>query len=101
MTSSSALGAMQRGAPAEHGACYEALRRHALRRDSRPEARDGLAVLLREGVAGWMQAWSKVPILTERETPEEHPRAPLPDGVSAEVILVLAGMALGHLQEVR
>ena len=104
MTNSSAMDTTQRTAP-EYRAHYESLRRHTLTRDSRPEARDGLAVLLRKGVAAWLQAWSRVPaptvptVPTVPAAPADRHRPILPDGVSAELIRVLAGMALGHLQE--
>lgn len=100
MTSALAVDTMQRMAP-EYGARYEALRRYALAREGRPEARDGLVVLLREGVGAWLEAWSRVPAPTVPAAPVDRHRPVLPDGVGAEVIRVLAGMALGHLQEVR
>lgn len=99
MTSSSTMDTPQRTAP-EFRARYEALRRHAVMRDSPPEPRDGLAVLLREGIPAWLAAWSRVPAPVP--TARVECRSPvLPDGVSADVIRVLAAMALGHLQEVR
>lgn len=98
MTSSSAMDTTQRTAP-EYRARYESLRRHTLTRDRRPEARDGLAVLLRKGVAAWLEAWSRVPAPTVPAAPADRHRPILPDGVSAELIRVLAGMALGPPRE--
>ena len=69
---------------AEHAFHYEALRQHALERLP-PIARHGLAVLLRQGVAVWMDAWSKVPTGCARsKTMTTHtPRPnPVPEGVS-------------------
>jgi hypothetical protein len=84
----------------EYGARYEVLRRHALERHDAPAARDGLAVLLRQGVAAWMDAWSRVPAPPPRATGNRGSMAVLPDSTSAEVVRVLAAMALGHIQEV-
>jgi hypothetical protein len=84
----------------EHAARYEALRRHAIGPHHAPAARDGLAVLLRQGVTAWMEAWSRLPAPAVRAAQDESERPPLPDGVSAEVIRVLAAMALGHIEEV-
>lgn len=84
----------------EHMTRYEALRRHALDRHHALVARDGLAVLLGHGVAAWMGAWSRVPASAVRAAQDEHERPPLPDGASAEVVRVLAAMALRHIEEV-
>lgn len=84
----------------EHTDRYEALRRHALEPHHDGAARDGLAVLLRQGVAAWMEAWSTLPAPAVRAAQEGRERPPLPDGMSAEVVRVLAAMALGHIQEV-
>jgi len=84
----------------EHTSRYEALRNHALQRDA-SIARHGLAVLLRQGVAAWMEAWSKMPPPSPQPAKDESPRpCPLPDGSSAEVVRVLAAMTLGYMQEV-
>jgi hypothetical protein len=85
----------------EHAARYEALRCHVLERYPTPASRDGLAVVLSRGVATWMDAWSALPAPAVRAVQEERYRAPLPDGTSAEIIHVLAAMALGHIHEVR
>jgi hypothetical protein len=84
----------------DHAARYEALRAYAVRRNSLA-ARDGLVVLLRQGVAAWMHAWSRLPPPPPRPTQGERQRpSPLPDDASAEVVRVLAAMTLGHIQEV-
>jgi len=83
----------------EHAARYEALRCHAVEPHDVPASRDGLAVLLRQGVAAWMEAWSTLPPSVTRVAQDERERPPLPDGASAEVIHVLAAMALGHIEE--
>lgn len=84
----------------EHAERYEALRGRALAPQHVLAARDGLAVLLRHGVASWMGAWSTLPTPTTSTTPDRRERPPLPDDASAEVVRVLAAMALGHLREV-
>jgi hypothetical protein len=84
----------------DHAARYEALRAYVVERQA-PPSRDGLVVLLSRGVAAWMEAWSRLsaspprPLQAERQRP-----SPLPDEVSAEVVHVLAAMALGHIREV-
>jgi len=44
----------------EHAARYEAIRSHVTEHHTLA-SREGLAVLLRDGVAVWMEAWSKIP----------------------------------------
>jgi hypothetical protein len=84
----------------EHAARYETLRNHAMERDG-PAARHGLAVLLRQGMAAWMDAWSTLPAPPLRSARGDSPRpCPLPNESSAAVVHVLAAMALGHMQEV-
>lgn len=85
---------------AEHTARYEALRAHAVERYT-PTSRDGLVVLLRQGVAAWMEAWSRLPAPPPRPARDERQRpSPLSDDASAEVICILAAMTLSHIQEV-
>ena len=85
----------------EHATRYETLRNQAIDRQA-PLARHGLAMLLRHGMAAWMEAWSKVPEPPPpRSTRDESRRSfALPDESSAEVVRVLAAMALGQMQEV-
>lgn len=84
----------------DHTARYEALRAHAVERHA-PASRDGLVVVLRQGVAAWTQAWSRLPAPPPRPTQAEHQRpSPLHDDTSAEVVRVLAAMTLSHIQEV-
>lgn len=91
--------ASEHNAP-EHAARYEVLRHHAMQRHG-AMARHGLAVLLGQGVAAWMDAWSKVPAMALRSAKDDSPKpCPLPAGSSAEVVRVLVAMTLGHLQQV-
>ena len=69
-------------------------------------SRDGLVVLLRQGVAAWMAAWSRLPVpwipsappaQTERQ---QSSPSPWPDEASPEVVRILAAMTLSHLREV-
>lgn len=84
----------------DHAERYEVLRTYAVERHA-SASRDGLVVLLRQGVAAWMEAWSRLPApwtppaQTERQRP-----SPLPDEASAEVARILAAMTLSHIQEV-
>jgi hypothetical protein len=81
----------------DHAARYEVLRAYAVERHA-PASRDGLVVLLRQGVAAWMDAWSSLPAPPPRPAQAERP-SPLPNDASAEVVRVLAAMTLGHFQE--
>ena len=82
-----------------HVVRYEELRRHAAERQILA-GRFGLAVLLRQGLAAWVEQWSKMPAPRPAPSAEKARPSPLPDDTSAEVIHVLAAMALSHLQEV-
>ncbi len=82
-----------------HVARYEELRRQAVERQVLA-SRFGLAVLLRQGLAAWVDQWSKMPAPTPAPSAEISRPSPLPDDSQAEVIHVLAAMALGHLQGV-
>lgn len=84
----------------DHTTRYEALRAHVVERYA-ATSRDGLVVVVRQGVAAWMQAWSRLPAPPPRPTQAERQRSsPLPDDASAEVVRILAAMALRHIQEV-
>ena len=68
---------------------YEDLRRRVLYGE--PDGhRLGLAVLLRQGVAAWMQAWDGISPAPAR-TPAPGPQ---PDGDVQTMVAVLASMAL-------
>jgi hypothetical protein len=84
----------------DHADRYEVLRCHVLKGPSAPSSRDGLAVLLSRGVATWMDTYSKLPTPAVRVVREERGTF-LSDGASAQIIHVLAAMALGHIHEVR
>lgn len=100
MSSDTAQTATRGQSAPNHAAHYEALRAYAVERDV-PASRDGLVVLLRQGMPAWMDAWTRLPaapalpVKAERERP-----SPLSDDASAEVVRVLAAMTLGHIQEV-
>jgi len=85
----------------EHAVRYEALRVYAVERHT-SASRDGLVVLLRQGVAAWMEARSGLPAPPPEQPAEGERRrpSPLPDDASAEVVHVLATMTLSHIQEV-
>jgi hypothetical protein len=76
---------------------YEELRRHTVERQIL-SGRLGLAILLRQGLAAWVDQWSKMPApapSTERSRP-----SPLPDSTSTDLINVLAAMALSQIPEI-
>lgn len=78
---------------------YETLRGQVLQRQLLAD-RLGLGILRLQGLAAWIMQWSK---LSARTAPPaaESPRPPvLPDKIHADVINVLAAMAIGHLPEV-
>lgn len=101
MISDSTPATLSREGELEHAVRYEVLRTQAMARPAMAP-RHGLAVLLRRGVAAWMDAWSALPAPAERPRREEYQQqsSPLPDNASAEVVRVLASMALGHIEEV-
>ncbi len=65
-----------------------------------PVARHGLAVLLRQGVAAWMEAWSGIPAAPVPRLPADERPNPWPDSMNTELVHLLASMALEHIQEV-
>ncbi len=84
----------------EHATRYEAMRRQVMQRQGGLVCY-GLAVLLRQGVAAWMEVASKVPAAAVRSARDDNERPhALPGGSSAEVIRVLAAMTLEHIQQV-
>ncbi len=84
----------------EHTARYEALRHQAMERQGGVVCH-GLAVLLRQGVAAWMDAVAKVPAPAVRSARDDKARPhALPGASSAEVVRVLAAMTLEHIQQV-
>jgi len=80
----------------DHVNRYEALRAYATARHA-PPSRNGLVILLRYGLAAWMAAWSKLPVL--RTQPPRAEPLPMPDDTHVDVVHVLATMALSHFQE--
>ena len=55
----------------------------------------GLALFLREGMAAWPEAWSRcVEPPGSRRRPPARPERAVADGTVAEVVHVLAAMAL-------
>lgn len=93
--------ALARGQSApDHTARYERLRAYTVERHD-PPSRDGLVVLLRQGIAVWMDEWSRLPALPLRPVQAERlPPAAFPDEASAEVVHILTAMTLGHIPEV-
>jgi hypothetical protein len=59
----------------------------------------GLALFLRRGMAGWMQAWSQCSCVTPRAQTWPATMSPVPVDVRAQVATLLAGIILGLQQE--
>ena len=93
------MSAARRQNEPPHIVRYEELRQYAVERQILA-GRLGLAVLLRQGLAAWVEQWSKMPAPPPAPSVEISRQSPLPDDTSADVINVLAAMALGHMQEV-
>jgi hypothetical protein len=79
---------------------YEELRQQALGRPSGIPRGQGLALLLRSGVAGWMQAWAQC-VVEVPAPPKERlgAEASFPLALHREVTMILAGMVLHGWQE--
>jgi hypothetical protein len=62
----------------------------------------GMALLLGQGMVGWMHACSSVASTTTPDNLRRFPTVsgPLPDDLRSEVVLVLAAMALNQAPEV-
>ncbi len=90
----------RRQSTADHAARYEALRARAEEHHI-SESRNGLVVLLRQGVAAWIEAWSTLaaPSAPSTQAQRRYPLA-MPHKVGAEVVHLLATMMLGHIEEV-
>ena len=81
---------------------YEVLRQRAIERYA-DVVRPGMALLLRQGVAAWMQVSCEVaatPAPDIDPAPGAGTRSCLPsNAVTVEVVHVLAAMALQHIEE--
>lgn len=78
---------------------YEEVRQQALGRPSGTPRGQGLALLLRSGIAGWMQAWAQCVV---EPVPPKEPRgedASFPVAMHREVTMILAAMVLHGWQE--
>ncbi len=79
-----------------HASRYEELRSHAVSHLVLA-GRHGLVVLVRDGLAAWIEQWSMLPApALPLDGPVEA--GALPDEASAEVVHVLAAMALIHVR---
>ena len=83
----------------EHATRYETLRGHALGCHG-TLACHGLAVLRQQGMAAWMEAWSRVPAPRLRSPTTKSPHVcTLPPESNLELVRLLAAMTLGHVRE--
>jgi len=79
---------------------YEALRRAALGEPAGYGQGRGWALLVRRGVAAWMRAWLEVtPTQTKVVRPTTQPNGGLSGALVPELAVILATMALCHLEE--
>ena len=92
------MGAASQDNASAHVARYEELRQHVVEQQILA-GRLGLGVLLQQGLAAWVEQWSKMPAPTQTRSAEPSRPSPLPHDTSEDVINVLAAMALGHMQE--
>lgn len=82
----------------DFAAHYEQLRNQALGREI--GARVGLTLLLRQGMAVWMQTGSCVtPAPADVTVLPDNARSPLPDQVRSQAAVILAGIVLHYPRE--
>ena len=79
---------------------YEELRQQGLGRPSAIPRGQGLALLLRSGIAGWMQAWAQC-VVALPAPPKQRLREDeiFPFEIHREVTMILAAMVLNGRQE--
>lgn len=87
------------GSVATHASRYEHLRASAVPRRV-VASRFGLALLLQQGLAAWVERCLEIPLPTSPPHPRPFPPCTQTEDSSADVIQVLATMALSHLQEI-
>ncbi len=92
-------GGRKEDAPA-HVVRYEQLRPNAAEGRSLV-SRLGLTVLLQQGLAAWLEQWSKLPASVAAPPAECSRLTLLPNDCSLGVIQVLATMVLSHVKEVQ
>jgi hypothetical protein len=94
--------ALLRRAPGNDGliARYEELRQQVLGRPWAIPRGQGLALLMRSGMSGWMQAWAQC-VVEVAAPPKEQlgDDAIFPVAMHREVTLILAGMVLHGCQD--
>lgn len=81
---------------------YEELRQEALDTGAKHPGGLGLALLMRQGMKSWVDAWSRrALVVSVRPLPESSREQVVPLDLQAEVVMILTGMALSAWQEVR
>jgi hypothetical protein len=81
---------------------YEELRKQILGTGGRNPGGLGLALLMRQGMKSWMDAWSRrAPEVSVRPLPESSRGEIVPLDLRTEVVMILTGMALSARQEGR
>jgi hypothetical protein len=80
---------------------YEGLRAQVLSPSAELSRGLGIALLMRQGLLAWMKAWSDCTPPVGRPAQDPCPTEKvIPLDLRANLALILAGMALGHYQEV-
>jgi len=98
MISTFTATARQQNTPSDV-ANYESLRREVVEQHLRT-GNYGLAVLVRQGLAAWIEQWSKIPVSLPTQLRRVDKPCPLPNDTSGEVVNVLVAMTLGRMKEV-
>lgn len=91
-----------RRAPRNDGliARYEALRQQVLGRPSGIPRGQGLALLMRSGIGGWMQTWAQCVVEVAAPAKEQLGEdKSFPLALQREVTMILAAMVLNGFQE--
>ena len=91
-----------RRAPRNDGliARYEELRQQVLGRPCGIPRGQGLALLMRSGMSGWMQAWAQCATTVARRQPPPGEAEIIPLTLHQEATMILASMLLYGRQEV-
>jgi hypothetical protein len=84
------------------GEGYEELRKQALGTRAKSQGGLGLALLMRQGMKSWMDAWPlRAPEVSLRPLPESSREEIVPLDLRTEMVMILTGMALSARQEVK
>ncbi len=80
---------------------YEEMRQAALERPGTGAVGQGAVILIRQGMAAWMRAWSECSLSAEKLGHRQSEPAVLPRALAPDVVVVLAEMVLQASMEAR